>query len=65
MCYFHVKKNVRDHKKLMPHDKFDELMRDLTNIHYSHNKDTFVKNKEFFKKKYQNTFPAMYEYCET
>ena len=36
MCYFHVKKNVRGHKKLMPHDKFDELMRDLTTIHYSH-----------------------------
>jgi len=63
MCYFHVKKNVRDHKKLMPHENFDDLMRFLTKIHYSHNKDEFKKNINAFKKTYENVFPAMYEYC--
>jgi hypothetical protein len=50
MCYFHVNKNVRDHKKLMPHENFDDLMRFLTKIHYSHNKDEFKKNINAFKK---------------
>ena len=65
MCYCHVKKNVRDHKKLMPHNKFDELMRELTVIHYSHNRDDYLKNIEAFRKKFQNAYPAMYAYCES
>ena len=54
---------VRDHKKLMPHEDFDELMRGLTTIHYSHNKEVFKENVEAFKNKYAKVYPAMYEYC--
>jgi hypothetical protein len=60
MCYFHVKKNVRDHKKLMPHENFDDLMRFLTKIHYSHNKDEFKKISMLLKKHMKTFFqPCM------
>ena len=37
---------------LMPHEDFDKLMRGLTTIYYSHNKEEFKENFEAFKDKY-------------
>ena len=40
-------------------------MKDMTNIHMSHNEATFKKNVLEFKKKYSKSHKAMYEYCAT
>ena len=40
-------------------------MKDMTNIHMSHNEATFKKNISEFKNKYSKNHTAMYEYCAT
>jgi transposase-like protein len=68
MCYFHVKKNVKDHVRddnLLPKEKRDQLLKDLTTIHFSHNAQDYLDNLDEFKKKYYKHHRACYDYCAT
>ncbi len=37
MCYYHVKAQILKHRDLIAKHKYDELMKDMTDLHYSEN----------------------------
>ena len=64
MCYFHVKKNVREHKNLLvDKERYKDMVKDLTTIHMSTSEAECKKNKLSFSKKYSKKEPSMYDYC--
>ena len=68
MCFFHVKKNVKDNiaaDNMLPKEKRDELLKDFTVIHMSHNSEDYANNLKTFKHKYYKHHRACYDYCAT
>jgi len=64
MCYFHVKKNVRENiKSTLDKAIYNKIETDLKVIHMSHNKEVFETNKAAFKKKYSKKYNEAYSYC--
>ena len=50
---------------MLPKDKRDQLKKDLTTIHLSHNAQDYLENLEELKKKYYKHYRACYDYCAT
>ena len=66
MCYFHLKKNIKDNcKSLLEKEHYKELQIDIKKIHMSHNKDNYENNKKEFRKKWRKLNVDVYDYCST
>jgi len=55
MCYYHVKAQILKHRDLIAKHKYDELMKDMTDLHYSENVVEFITKKTIFKIKFAGT----------
>jgi len=43
MCYYHVKAQILKHRDFIAKDRYDELMKGMTDLHYSENVGEFIK----------------------
>jgi len=64
MCFWHVLDNLRKNKAKMNIDKktYEELKKDMNNIHNATSKEEYDLLRKKFSKRYKNKHPKLFEY---